>query len=176
MNISKALWLLLLIGFGNVCHGENCISQIPDGAREIVSGFRDWRIVTLTDLPADDQQLWQTSHNGRCPGVASGNFMGGTQPSYVIAMIHNQRSGKLLEQLLILIPEGKSFKRTILVKPTAVVSPFVVWKLSPGKYKGVDQEQSIEIPHDSFVYEKIEAFATQYYYDDGHLHSIVTAN
>jgi len=176
MTTSKALWLLLLIGLSNVCYGENCISQLPDVAREVVSGLHEWQIVKLADLPADDQQLWQTSHNGSCPGVVAGNFTGGARLSYAVAMIRNQPSGQILEQLLMLVPEGNSFKPTIVVKPTSVVSPFVVWKVTPGTYKAVDQDRSVKLSHDSFVYEKMETYATQYYYEKGRLRSIVTAN
>ena len=176
MNISKMLWLLLLICLGKVCYGEHCVPFVPASAREIISEFHGWRIVGLTDLPGDDQKLWRTSHDGKCPGIAAGNFMGGEKLSFAIALIRNQPSGRILEQLIVLSPEGDSFRRTTVIAPTDVVSPFVVWKVAPGNYKGVYQDKTVRIAHDSFVYEKMEAYATQYYYIGNRLHSIVTAN
>ena len=150
--------------------------MVPGAAQKVISDFHDWRVVKLTDLPLDDQKLWEPSHDGRCPGIAAGKFTGGEKLSYAVALIRDQPSGRILEQLIILAPEGDSFRRAVLIKPTNVVSPFVVWKVPPGKYKGVDQGKTVQIVHDSFVYEKLEAYATQYYYDGGRLHSIVTAN
>ena len=174
--MSKVLCLLLLIGLDGMCYGDDCLSQLPPMAREAISGLEGWHLVKLTDLPPDDQKLWQTSHSERCPGVAAGNFTGGGQLSYAIAVIRNQPSGQILEQLIALVPHGNLFKRTVVVQPMSVVSPVVVWKVKPGKYKGVDQDKPIQISHDSFVYEKMEAYATQYYYDKGSLRSIVTAD
>lgn len=57
-----------------------------------------------------------------------------------------------------------------------MVSPFVIWKVAPGIYKELDHDKTIHISHDSFVYEKMEAYATQYYYENGRWNSIVTAN
>lgn len=57
-----------------------------------------------------------------------------------------------------------------------MVNPFVIWKVAPGIYKELDHDKTIHISHDSFVYEKMEAYATQYYYENGRWNSIVTAN
>lgn len=168
----KLLCLLILVP--TMCYGENCVASLSDKAREVISEFHDWRVVKLTDLPADDRKLWENSHNGQCPGVAAGNFSD-DKLSYAVALLRNQPSGELEEQLIVLLPEGNSFRRTVVVKPTTVVGPFVIWKVPPGKYQGVDKAKAVQIAHDSFIYEKIEAYARQYYYDDGHLRSIVTA-
>jgi hypothetical protein len=91
-------------------------------------------------------------------------------------MIRKEPSGKYVEQLVLLVAKGEMFTRLTVVSSKSVISPFVVWTVPPGKYRGVDQHTSVSVPHDSFVYEKMEAFATQYYYADGHLHSLVTAD
>ena len=175
MKSLKMLWLLILVPLVNTCYGAACVSSIPDKACEVISNFNGWKIGKLTDLPADDQRLWTNSHDGQCPGVAAGHFSE-DKLSYAVALLRNQRSGGLQEQLVVLVPEGNSFRSQVVVKPTTVVSPFVIWKVPPGKYKGVDQDNTVQIAHDSFIYEKMEAYATQYYYDEGRLRSIVTAN
>jgi len=175
MKSLKTLCLLIHVPLSTICFGENCVSSLPDKAREAISDFHDWKVVKLTDLAADDQELWENSHYGQCPGVAAGNFSE-DKLSYAVALVRNQSSGGLEEQLIVLFPKGNSFKSTVVVKPTIVVGPFVIWKAPPGKYQGADKAGIVQIAHDSFIYEKMEAYARQYYYDDGHLRSIVTAN
>jgi len=176
MNLSKISLFSLLITFSGICRGQDCISRIPLSVRNIVSEYKGWRIVSLADLPQDDQKLWTTSRNGQCPGVAIGNFTGGTNLSYVVALMRSQQSGGLQEQLVTLTQDGELLKTNVVVAPTNVTSPFVVWKVPPGTYKGVDQNKIVRIVNDSFVYEKMEAYARQYYYDNGRVRSIVTAN
>lgn len=175
MKNSTLPLLVLLFIFSNACLGKDCTSSLPLAARRIVSEFHGWRIVKLADLPLDDQKLWAASHDGSCPGVASGNFTSDITRSFAVALIR-RRPGRFLEQVIMLAAEGGSFRRTAVTKPISVVSPFVIWKLPPGKYKEVDQGETVQIIRNSFVYEKIEAYATQFYYVDGRLRSIVTAN
>jgi len=175
MKSVKMLCSLILVPLATTCYGQNCASLLPDKAREAISDLHEWKVVKLTDLPADDQKLWENSHNGQCPGVAAGNFSE-DKLSYAVALVRSQPSGALQEQLIVLLPEANSFRRTVVVKPTTVVGPFVIWRVPPGKYQGVDNAGTVQIAHDSFIYEKMEAYARQYYYDAGHLRSIVTAN
>lgn len=102
--------------------------------------------------------------------------MGGDKTSYAVALIRVQASGQLQEQLIVLSPDGDSFSSAVIAGPTTVTSPFVTWKASPGAFKTVDQSRTIQIARDSFIYEKMEAYAKQYYYADGRLRSIVTAD
>jgi hypothetical protein len=176
MRVSRVLVLMLISLASYVCLADECASLIPDPARKLVSDAHEWKILDLKDLPADDASLWAGAHSGQCPGVAVGDFTGRQTPSYAIAMIRKEPSGKYVEQLVLLAAKGEMFTRLTVVSPKSVVSPFVVWTVPPGKYRGVDQHTSISVSHDSFLYEKMEAFATQYYYAEGRLHSLITAD
>jgi|SRR5579864_6753224 len=176
MKASGVLVLVFLSFTSCVCHADECGSLIPEPGRKLISGAHEWKIVEGKDLPEDDAGMWASAHTGKCPGIAVGDFTGGHTPSYAIAMIRKEPSGKYVEQLVLLITRNGVFSRLIVVSPTSVVSPFVVWTVPPGKYKGADQHTIVSVPHESFVYEKMEAFATQYYYTDGRLHSLITAN
>jgi hypothetical protein len=176
MRVSRVLLLMFLSFASRFCRADECASLIPEPGRKLVSDAHEWKILDLKDLPADDASIWAGAHSGQCPGVAVGDFTGGHTPSYAIAMIRKEPSGKYVEQLVLLVARGETFTRLTVASSKSVISPFVVWTLPPGKYRGVDQHASVSVPHDSFVYEKMEAFATQYYYADGRLHSLVTAD
>jgi hypothetical protein len=178
MKVLKIVWVVLIFTslFNNICSAEDCLALIPGKAREVIAGFHDWKVVSLADHSEDDQKLWTASHKGQCPGIAAGRFVGEDRISYAAALIRVQPSGGLQEQLIVLSPDGDSFSPAVVVKQSIVTSPFVTWKASPGTYKNIDLSKTIQIARDSFIYEKIEAYAKQYYYVDGHLRSIVTAD
>jgi hypothetical protein len=166
---------LLLMGSPSRAQGcaDSLMRSIPAG---IISGLPGWSVVTVRDLPNDDKKLWATAHGDRCPGIAVGNFTGDRKPSYAVAFIRKAPSGQLFEQLVLFAAYGPGRYRVVAVRPTEVVSPFVVWVAPPGTYSGVEQGGNIKIANDSFVYEKLEAFATQYYLDRGRLRSLVSSN
>ena len=154
-----------------LCPGADCGSLLPR-AFALPSG---WRVVTLEDLPEDDRDLWGREHAGQCPGAVVGRFTDDSRYSYAVALLQSGPGGKLLEQLVAILPAGNRLSRVVLVKPTTVVSPFVVWAVPPGKYAGVDGAPAVSVPHDSIIYEKMEATANQFFYLDGRFRSIQTA-
>lgn len=177
MNFAKMFLCLLFVSLGHIGSAEQCGSSIPASVRQVIIQFHDWKIVDESDLPIDDQKLWSTSHAGLCPGFVTGKFSNAENLSYVIALIHKGPTTGILEQLIVLEPVGTSFRQMIAVKPTKVISPFVVWRVPPGNYQGVEDEKPMQISNDSFVYEKMEAYATQFYYDhDLRLRSFVVSD
>jgi hypothetical protein len=176
MKVAEVLVLLSLVFAWPMCRAQECASLVPEPGRNLVIGSGEWKILGTKDLPEDDAALWASAHSGKCPGVAVGDFTGSQTPAYAIALIRQEPSGKYVEQLALLIMKGRTFSRVEVVSPKGVVGPFVVWTVPPGKYKGVDRQGVVSVRYDSFVYEKMEASATQYYYIDGHLRSLVTAD
>ena len=153
------------------CFSADCSSVLPKGVTLPIG----WRVVSLVDLPKDDRELWEREHGGQCPGAVVGKLTGDGRVSYALALLQNGPGGKMLEQLVVMFSAGRQFSRITLVKPTAVISPFVVWVAPPGKYSGVDGTPPVRIPHDSFVYEKMEATARQFFYRNGGFRSLLTA-
>jgi hypothetical protein len=150
----------------------SCDSLLPKDV-VIPSG---WRVVTLADLPNDDRDLWQREHTGRCPGVAAGRLVSGDRYSYAVALLKEDANGGLFQQLVVWLWAGGHLSSTVLVGPTPVVAgPFVVWMAPPGKSVGVDGQPPVMFAHDSFIYEKMEAIATQFYYLNGRFRKLQTA-
>jgi len=164
----------LLMGiFLKIALGVNCNSAL---AKQIIlpSG---WRAVTLEDLPNDDQELWKRYHAGKCPGIAEGDVAGAGRKSYAVALLLNDVDGNLLQQLIVWLRSGTSFSKIVLIRPVPVVAgPFVVWMAPPGESRQWDGGSAVNITHESFVYEKMEAIAWQFYLLNGTFHSLQTAN
>jgi hypothetical protein len=153
---------------------QDCPSGLPEPIRSTVEQG-DWKIVQPGDIPQDDWKLWKNTHQGQCPGVAVGNFHPKADSSFAVALIQEDAQKKLLEQvLLITVKKGQS-STEVVVPPTAVTTPSVVWKLSPGHYAGVDGTR-VSLSRDSFIFEKVASSARQFYYQGSHLQSFVISN
>ncbi len=177
MRIRKVCALLCMPLLGATAQGRDC-TALPTAARVALAPElqQGWRIVATADLPSDDRALWHQYHPGQCPGVATGHFSNSDDVAYSIALLHSSSAGQYTEELLLLVPIRASYSLKTVVSRTRVVSPFVVWKLPPGRYKALYTKSAVFIPLDSFVYEKMEATATQYFMRDGHLRSILISD
>lgn len=177
MRIRKISALICMPLLGATAQGRNC-AALPRAAQAALATEQQqgWRIIATADLPSDDQALWHQYHPGQCPGVATGHFSKSSDVAYSLALLHSSSTGQHTEELLLLVPIGASYSRKTVVGPTRVVSPFVVWKLPPGRYKALYTKSAVFIPLDSFVYEKMEATATQYFMRDGRLRSILISD
>jgi hypothetical protein len=134
-----------------------------------------WSLLRLSDLNTDDQRLWLEVRPKSCPGYAAARMRTGSGPSYIVALI-DKRTAKPREQVLLLVPHGKSFVRLTLAKPTEVANPAVVWRGPPGKYHEWDGSRSIAIRNDSVVLETMEASAVLYYFARGRLQTLTTSD
>ena len=143
-------------------------SLIPTEARTLVNErFPKWKVLLLTDLVKDDQELWLKSHPNECPGIALGHFDNLKELSYAITLIHRE-NGKL-RQVLLVVSKGpdKKYRLKILNKPSSVAGASVVIKMAPGTYTSFDDSKKINIRFDAITYEKIEAGAIMYYWVRG---------
>ena len=177
MTMFSLCLLVLLHSVGSVGPASNCASLLPAAAQESIRSElnQGWRIVTIDDLPTDDKMLWNQDHVGKCPGISYGHFYDRITRSYVVALLRSPAPGKYVEQLLLLTPAGDHSTRLNVVRAMSVISPFVVWTLAPGKYAGIDGKTPIYIGNESFVYEKMEAVSTQYYFQQRRLRALRAA-
>jgi hypothetical protein len=152
-----------------VAQSSVCLSAIPDYLRITVEQ-ENWKILQPQDLTVRDLPVWKANHAGQCPGIASGNFYPKAQSSYIIALI--RRDGERVEEqtLLLTLDKKNRTETSVIIPPAAVNAIAVVWKLSRGRWRGIDGTIA-SISQDSFVSEQIISTATQYYYDGKHLKS-----
>ncbi|WP_158941596.1 hypothetical protein [Granulicella sp. S190] len=172
MSLTKGTLLALTLSLPSLSHAQECFSNLPQSLRSTVEQD-NWNILQPNDLPAADLQSWKVKHPGECPGITSGDFYPKGKPSYLVALI--QRNGtdqNLTEKLTLVYLRKDAPASEIVVPPTQITSPMVVWKIHPGHYMGIDGTKA-SISRESFIYEKLAGPASQFYYDGTHLKSFI---
>jgi hypothetical protein len=132
----------------------------------------NWTILQPQDLPIGDLKIWKNAHPGQCPGVAVGNFFPKADTSFLVALIQGTDPKNLQEKVLLLNQKKDRSETIVIVSPTLVNTPSVVWKLPPGHYAGIDGTKAA-ISRDSFVVQTINSTAEQFYYQGSRLRSFV---
>jgi hypothetical protein len=159
-NFPTSILIAILFSMPAHLRAQDCLSGLPDTLKAAVEQDH-WKIVSPFDIPPDDWKLWKNTHQGQCPGVAVGNFAS-KEPTYVVALTLGDDPKNILEKVMFVSTKKGQPITEIVVSPTQVTTPSVVWKLPPGHYAAVDGKHS-SISKDSFVYEKIAGSATQFY-------------
>lgn len=168
MNFKGWLLTAALVTISAHAQTAACIGSMPDYLRSAVEQDR-WKIVQPEDL-AGDLHIFKGNHPGQCPGVTSGNFYPKADSSYVVALIKHDDQNHLLEKTLLVTLKKSKTETAVIIPPTPMPAVAVVWKIPPGRWRGIDGTKA-SISHDSFVSEQIISTATQYYYDGKHLKS-----
>src|SRR5579859_723167 len=146
------------------CNGE----KLPAPVNELLkSKFGNWRPKQLSDMEADDQQLWLTGPNNKeCPGIAIGHFENAENLSYVLLLVPKSNSSgghrivvfskdltkDLYASKLLDHAEGQSY------------SGLVISKVGPDKYKDWEAAKSINLKLDGLLVEWLEKGALLYYW------------
>jgi hypothetical protein len=171
MRLNKWVMVAILLSSAGYSRAESCLSGIPDSVRSTVEQD-NWTILQPQDLPETDLKIWKNAHQGQCPGVTSGNFFPKADASFIIALIQLDDQKKLLEKVVLVTQKKDRSETTVVISPIQVKSPSVVWKLPPGHYAGIDGTKA-GISRESFVLEKINSSAKQFYYQGNRLQSFV---
>jgi hypothetical protein len=172
MNLPKLTLITILLSIAAHARAQDCLSNLPESLKSTLEQD-NWKIVQPGDIPMDDWKLWKNAHQGQCPGVAPGNFA--SKDDFAVALIQQDDQKKILEKLILVTQKKGKPITEVVVAPTQVTNPSVVWKLPPGHYAGVDGTKA-GISRDSFVYEKIASTAKQFYYKGSHLDSFPISN
>src|SRR5260370_15642820 len=173
-HLTRAILVVMLLSVSAHLRAEDCLSGLPDSLRSAVEQDH-WKILSPFDIPSNDWKLWKNAHQGQCPGVAVGNFFPRTDSSFVVALIQGEDPKNLLEKVVLLTEKKGQTITEIVVNPTQVASPALVWRLPPGHYAGVDGTRAV-ISRDSFVFEQVASSAKQFYYQGSKLQSFIISN
>lgn len=172
-------WLtLLMFMWGSSALADSTCNKLSQDLAMVLQTEPQWRIVDVNDLVDDDQILWEKYHSGLCPGMVSVNLTGNGPRSYALALIKNDKEHRISEKLIIAtLINDQIVKHTLVpstnIMYTDVASPFVVWKISSGSYHDLKTGLQIKVPHEGFVFEKMEATATLYFYLNNRYRSIL---
>ena len=171
MNLKAWLLVATLAVFSTQTRADGCLADMPDSARAAVEQD-NWKVLQPLDLTMSDAKIFKNAHQGQCPGVAAGNFHPKADSSFLVALLHQDEQKNLTENLVLVTRKKGRTETEVVVPPTQVTEPSVVWKLAPGHYVGVDGTRA-KISRDSFIYEQIDSSARQFYYEGNHLLSFV---
>jgi hypothetical protein len=171
MNLTKLLLIATFSALPISAHAAGCPTDLPESARAAVEQD-NWKILDPFDLQQTDAKVFKNNHQGQCPGIAIGNFYPKADSSYLIALVQSDGQNNLTEKLVLVTQKKGRTETAVVIPPTQVTKPSVVWKLAPGHYAGVDGTHA-HISRDSFIYEQINATAKQFYYDGSHLKSFL---
>jgi hypothetical protein len=171
MNLSRWILIALLLSISTHSRAESCLSGIPDSVKSTAEQD-NWTILQPQDLTGADLKIWKNAHQGQCPGVTTGNFFPKADASFIVALIQGDDQKNLLEKVVLVTQKKERSETAVVISPMQVNSPSVVWKLPPGHYAGIDGTKAAT-SRDSFVVEKINSSAKQFYYQGTRLQSFV---
>lgn len=144
------------------CNG----GSLPENINKFIhNSFNGWRVVTLSDLSADDQSIWKRSFKSTaCPGYIVGKFKGKGGIYYAITLIKNNADGTF-QQTLVLASKNFNERVVVLSKPDKVDRISVVELMPSGKYYDNKSDNNVAIPNDAIGFETIEAGQIIYYWN-----------
>ncbi|HTV58012.1 MAG TPA: hypothetical protein VMJ93_03990 [Verrucomicrobiae bacterium] len=128
-----ALLSLLLAGVTTRAQPPMDPCEMPPGVSAVAHArFPASKIIAVSDLSADDRNLYEKKHPGACPGLASVNFYGDHKPTLALALASKRKNDLLTRLVIAHLEEGK-WTLTVLTKTNGPAP--VLWAEPPGEYK-----------------------------------------
>jgi hypothetical protein len=136
--------------------------------------FSDWRSKEVSDLEADDRQLWLKAHAKECPGTIVGHFESTDRLAYTVLFVPKSKPTDGY-QLVVFSkgPSGDTYVWKLLDHADGqTYSGLVISKALPGKYSDPAGSKSIQTRLDCVYLEWIEKGAVLYYWSAGRYHKL----
>ncbi|HET9837833.1 MAG TPA: hypothetical protein VFR84_06325 [Candidatus Angelobacter sp.] len=152
---------------------SSCENEIPPQARKAVAGkLKNWKVVTVADLAADDREIWEDEYEQKCPGVTAGQFAPQPARSWAITLIRSNR-GALYQTLVLVTEKDQRYQVTTLSSSQKVARPSIVRRLPSGSYSSSHGETEIDAAFDVIAYETIEAGTMIFYWSNGKYRKVI---
>jgi hypothetical protein len=156
-----------------------CLSVLPKTlAEQLLTKFPGWRPKDVSDLGADDHQLWERAHPKECPGATPGHFRDAKSISYAMLLVPDSNTTPGYKLVVADTDVGvNGFSFDVLDHNDSQSSAgMVISKVRPGKYSDFERTESVVIKFDSINVEWIEAAAMLYYWDDHRFRTLQTSD
>ena len=142
---------------------SRCADRLPIEAKRLLEmSYGDWSILEFDHLYPHQQELLDTT----CPGVESGRFDGSDEYSYAVVVVRQIEQIKQAKLLLLERAEESYVIRVLREEDKVFIYP-IVHRGPPGTYQYFyDPEIKVDTRYEVIVYEKLEATATVFYYQD----------
>jgi hypothetical protein len=156
-------------------------ASLPSDAQLlIVKKFPDWRPKNVSDLSADDQQLWLQAHPKECPGIAVGHFEEPDSLSYAILLVpKSDVDGGYKIIVLSNATTADGYALRLLDRAEgqgSSSSGLVLSKVPPGGYSDFEETKSVRLKLDAVSVEWIEKAEVLYYWSGGKYQTIQTSD
>lgn len=134
--------------------------------------FAGWRPRQISDLIADDQQLWAKARSRSCPGIASGHFDGGRRVEYALLLVPTSKSDGYRLALFRENSAGTFAVQVLARSDGDAGSRPVISTVPPGRYSDPETGRTVRTKSDSILLEWIEAAARLYYWSGSAFHEL----
>ena len=153
----------------------SCASALPPGAaRKLAAEHKGWRILERTNLSAEVRASWDSAHKGECPGVAKARVAPNIL-AYAALLIRVMKDGK--QTRLVMLAQNASGYDLMQVYQEARLDAYpVVYRGAPGPYRDRRYEGTVNIKHDSVIYERPGAGKLAFYYNGRNFSSVQVAD
>jgi hypothetical protein len=171
-SVFTAAWLLPLAAQGS----DSCPkATLPSAASELLkTTFPSWRPKQLSDLDADDRQLWLKAHDELCPGVAVGHFKSADETGYALLLVPSAKpTGGYKLIVLSRSQSGQGYTANVLDQAEGqTYSGLVISTAAPGRFSDFESTKSVQLKLDSIYLEWIEKGAQLFYWSRGRYHKL----
>lgn len=151
-------------------------TPINDGLK---AKFAQWRVKQVSDMEADEQNLWLKGPNGAaCPGIAIGHFVSADSLSYAFLLVpQSDPTGGHRIVVFNKDTTKDAYTWTLLDHADGqTYSGLVISKTEPGKYNNLESAKSVRIKLDGLYVEWMEKGAVLYFWSEGRFHKIVVSD
>ena len=149
---------------------------LPTGVTELLrKQFPEWRPKQVSDIDADNRQLWLDGPNGKaCPGIAIGHFENAKNLSYAFLLVSRINPNGGHKILIVAKQLNKDLYASTLLDHAeeGTYSGLVISKARPGTYKDWEGKKSIQVRIDALYVEWIEKGAQLYYWLGNRYHKL----
>jgi hypothetical protein len=151
----------------NVCSDANLPAPIQELLKK---DFPSMRPRVLSDLGADDQKIWQTSHAKECPGIAVGHFE--SKDSLAFAVLLVAKSAPAGGYKFMVFTKGTSgdtysWKLLNQIDGNIDSTGLTISKVPPGKFSNFQKTKSITTNLDNILLQWLDAGADLFYWSGG---------
>ena len=154
---------------------------LPTSVQSLITKkFPDWRTKLVSDLGADDQQLWTKAHPRECPGIAAGHFEDHDSLAYALLLVPKSDANRGYK-IVVLSESAATEPYSVRILdhaegPRSGAPILAISSLRPGIYPDFERTKSVRLTLDSINVEWIEAAAVVYYWSDGRYRTLQTAD
>jgi hypothetical protein len=151
------------------CNAAPCAlpAAITAAIPRTLSGLR---LLQVSDLVKEDQELWRQKKGEQCPGLAEGHFTRSDSTEFAFALIDSRAHREAV--VVARSSGGGGYAITVVSQPSVATNFLVIHVLPPGTYREVESRRRVKTEFDSIAYELIDAGMDMIYFRNNGFHTL----